>query len=169
MKDRNEAKLSDFKIGDHVFASGEQDKDGVWTAQMLGERTGQGGPRGGMGGAQMRPEDNGKTYIAGELIQIDGTRLTVRKLDNAEQVIVVDDETSFHNEHRESVTLADMKVGEFVRGPGAIKDGMFVPKQLNSGRARGARQGMGIPPTPPPNSASPNQTPATPAPTNEPN
>ncbi len=51
MKDRNEAKLSDFKVGDRVFASGEQDKDGVWTAQTLAERSG-GGFRGGMmGGA----------------------------------------------------------------------------------------------------------------------
>jgi hypothetical protein len=132
MKDGKEAKLSDFKVGDRVFASGEQDKDGVWTAQMLGQRAGAGG----MGGMQARPEDNGKTYILGELTKIDGTKLTVRKPDNIEQVIEVDDNTSFRNERRESVTLADVKVGDFLRGRGTLKSGVFVPQELNAGRAR---------------------------------
>jgi hypothetical protein len=143
MKDRNEAKLSDFKVGDRVFAMGEQDKDGVWTAQVLGQRTGGGDFQrgGGMGGMQPRPEDNGKTYIFGEVTKIDGTKLTVKKPDNTEQVIEVDDDTSFRNEGRESVTLADVKVGEFVRGQGAVKNGVFVPKVLNAGRPRGMRPG----------------------------
>ena len=36
----------------------------------------------------------------------------------------------------ESVTLADIKVGDFVFGPGEVKDGTFVPKLLNIGRPR---------------------------------
>jgi Cu/Ag efflux protein CusF len=141
MKDRNEAKLSDFKVGDRVFASGEQDKDGTWTAQRFGQRGG-GFARGGMmGGIQAKPEDNGKTFIVGELIKVDGTKLTVKKPDNIEQVIEVDEETSFRNERRESVTLADLKVGDFLRGQGALKDGVFVPKELNAGRQRGLRSG----------------------------
>jgi hypothetical protein len=149
-KDRNEAKLGDFKVGDQVFAAGDQGKDGVWIAQMLGERTGAGGGRGGgmTGGMQVKPEDNGKTYIAGELIKIDGTRLTVKKPDNSEQVIEVDDDTSFRNERRESVTLADMKPGDFVRGQGAVKSGVFVPKVLNAGRTRGRRMDMSAAPPP---------------------
>lgn len=140
MKDHNPAKLSDFKVGDRVFASGEQGKDGVWTARTLAERSG-GGFRGGvMAGAPLKPEDNGKTYIAGEVTKIDGSKLTIKKPDNAEQVIEVDDDTSFRN-GRESVTLAELKIGDFVRGHGALKNGVFVPKELNSGRARGARQG----------------------------
>jgi hypothetical protein len=139
-KDRNEAKLSDFKVGDRVFASGEQGKDGVWTARMLAERTG-GGFRGGMmGAAQLKPGDNGKTYIAGEVIKIDGTKLTIKKPDNTEQIIEVDDDTSFRS-GRESVTLAEVKIGNFVRGQGILKNGVFVPKELNAGRARGPRQG----------------------------
>ncbi len=52
MKDRNEAKLSDFKLGDRVFVAGEQGKDGAWTARTLAERSGGGGFHGGkMGGA----------------------------------------------------------------------------------------------------------------------
>jgi hypothetical protein len=163
MKDRNPAKLTDFKVGDRVFAGGEQDKDGVWTAQMLVERTGAaGGPRGGMaGGMPTRPEDNGKTFIAGELTKIDGTSLTVKKPDNTEQVIEVDDDTSFRNERHESVTLADVKVGDFVRGQGAVKSGVFVPKELMAGRARGPRmeRQMGMSATPSPSSPSPDSVP----------
>jgi hypothetical protein len=157
MKDGKDAKLSDFKVGDRVFASGEQDKDGVWTAQMLGQRSGAGAfPRGGgMGGMQVKPEDNGKTYILGELTRIDGTRLTIKKPDNTEQVIEVDEDTSFHNERRESVTLADLKVGDLVRGRGAVKSGVFVPKELNTGRPR--RPQPGTTQAPPPGSVPQNQ------------
>jgi hypothetical protein len=163
MKDRNEAKLSDFKVGDRIFAAGEQGKDGVWVADMLGQRTGAGGPpRGGMGGPQLKPEDNGKTYIAGEITKIDGTKLTIKKPDGNEQVIAVDDETSFRN-GRDSVTLADLKVGGFVRGTGVAKDGIFVPKELNTGRPRGPRPGAaptGAPPAgaPPADGAPQSQT-----------
>jgi riboflavin synthase alpha subunit len=156
MKDGNEVKLSEFKVGDRVFASGEQDKDGVWTAQMFGQRNGGGR----MGAAQARPEDNGKTYILGELIKIDGTKLTVKKPDNTEQVIEVDDDTSFRNERRESVTLADIKVGDFVRGQGSVKSGVFVPSVLNTGRPRGPRSMA--PSAPSPDSAPPNQKQAAP-------
>jgi hypothetical protein len=156
VKDGNEAKLSEFKVGDRVFAAGEQDKDGAWIAQTFGQRNGAGR----MGGMQAKPEDNGKTYILGELIKIDGTRLTVKKPDNTEQVIEVDDDTSFRNERRESVTLADMKVGEFVRGQGAVKSGVFVPKELSSGRLRGPR--ASAPPPPAPDSAPQTQKQATP-------
>jgi hypothetical protein len=157
MKDGREAKLSDFKVGDRVFASGEQDKDGVWTAQVFSQRAG--GPGGKMGPAQAKPEDNGKTYILGELNKVDGTRLTVKKPDNTEQVIEVDDGTSFRNERRESVTLADIKIGDFVRGQGAVKDGVFVAKELLTGRARGPRSNAparpSAPPPPPPDGTRP--------------
>jgi hypothetical protein len=141
MKNGAEAKLSDFTVGDHVSVAGEQDKDGVWTAQRLGQRNGA------LGVAEARPEDNGKTYILGELLKIDGTKLTVKKPDNTEQVIEVDDDTSFRDERRESVTLADVKVGDFVHGPGAVKSGVFVPRELVA-RARRTRQQA--PPPPPP-------------------
>lgn len=141
-KDHNAAKLSDFKVGDQVFAPGEQGKDGVWTAQALIQR-GASGSRG-AGGAPPKPEDNGKSYIVGKITKIEGTKLTIRKPDSTEQVIEVDDETSFRN-GRESVTLVDLKIGDLVRGQGAVKNGIFVPKELNAGRARGARPGTAPP------------------------
>ncbi len=113
-----------------------------------------------MGGAQAKPEDNGKTYIFGELIKIDGTKLTVKKPDNTEQVIEVDDDTSFRNERRESVTLADMKVGDFVRGQGAVKSGVFVPKELYCRPA--AQAAIRAPSAPSPDSAPPSQKQAAP-------
>lgn len=158
MKDREEARQSDFKVGDRIFVSGEQDKDGVWKAQTLRGRSGDGGfSRGAaLGGAPAKPEDNGKSYILGEITKIDGTKLTIKKPDNSEQVIEVDDETSFRT-GRESVTFADMKVGDLVRGQGALKNGVFVPKELRAGRAHGARRGIA-----PPDAAPQNQSPAAP-------
>jgi hypothetical protein len=139
-KDRAPAKLSDFKVGDRVMVGGKQDKDGIWIAERMGGRSGQGG---GEGRAAMNPADNGKTFIAGEVARIDGARLTIQKPDGGQQVIEVDDETSFRNEARESITLADIKVGQFVHGQGAVKDGVFVPKVLGTGRPR---MGAGAPP-----------------------
>jgi hypothetical protein len=160
MKDGNDAKLADFKVGDRVFVAGEQGKDGVWTAQALGQRTGA-ESRGGAMGGPLKPEDNGKTYIFGEVAKIDGLKITVKKQDNTEQVIEVDDDTSFRNERRESVTLADVKVGDYVRGQGELKNGVFVPRQLNAGRPRMRQQGA--PPAAPPAPASPPNPGAPPA------
>ena len=154
-KEGANAKLSDFKVGDRIMVAGEQDSKGVWVAQVLGQRNGQRGA--GMGGQRPAPEDNGKTYIAGTVVSIDGTRLTVKKPDGAEQVIAVDDDTSFRNDRRESITLADVKVGDFVRGPGAVKSNVFVPTQLTAGanRPRQAPPSAAQPGVPPPDGASP--------------
>jgi hypothetical protein len=162
-KDGADAKLSDFKVGDRIMVAGEQDSKGIWIAQVLGQRSGQrgmGGQRGqgmGMGGQRPAPEDNGKTFIAGTVTKIDGTRLTVKKPDGVEQVIEVDDDTSFRNDRRESVTLADVKVGDFVRGPGALKSNVFVPSQLTAGanRPRQAPPAGSQPGVPPDASQSP--------------
>jgi hypothetical protein len=133
-QDRNEAKLADLKVGDRIFVSGSQGKDGVWNAQLVAKRTGEFG--GGPNRQAPNPADNGKTFIFGELTKIDGTRLTIRKPDGSEQVIEVDDDTSFRNQQHESVTLADMKVGQLLRGQGEVKNGVFVPKVLNAGMPR---------------------------------
>jgi Cu/Ag efflux protein CusF len=137
MKERAEARLSDLKVGDRVMVRGQQDKNGIWVAE--GVRVGGPGgmrPGGGAAGAPPNPADNGKTYIAGTVTKIDGLKLTVKKPDGAEQIIAVDDDTSFRNQRRESVTLADIKVGDQVRGQGEVKGGVFVPRQLTAGEFR---------------------------------
>jgi len=106
---------------------------------------------------QKMRENLGKTYIVGKItaIDMDGLKLTVLRSDNVSQVIGVDEGTSFRRgrmimsmmngsgpmeaggarnagpNDAESITLADIKVGDMVAGQGALKDGIFVPTQLS--------------------------------------
>lgn len=132
-KGREDAKLTDLKVGDMVFVRGEQ-KDGVWQADVVAER-----PAGGfgMGGGQNGNfrEDLGKRFIVGEITAINGTQLTIQRPDGVSQNITVDENTSFRKDN-ESVTLADFKVGDRVFGRGELKNGVFVPAQLNVGQPR---------------------------------
>lgn len=141
-KDREPAKLSDLKVGDHVFVGGEPDGKNGWKARLIGMRTG--GP-GGPGGMMFNAEDMGKKFIAGEVTKIEETKLTIKRPDGVEQVIEVTEETSFRNNKRESVTLADIKTGDHVAGRGEIKDGTFVPAVLNVGLPPGGRMVFGGP------------------------
>lgn len=125
-KDRQPAALADFKVGDMIFVRGEQ-KDGVWQAQMIGARTG--GP---MGGGDFR-EAMGKRFIDGEVKAINGTSLTILRPDGVTQNITVDENTSFRKDNQ-SITLADIKVGDHVFGRGALKSDVFVPTELNVGQ-----------------------------------
>jgi hypothetical protein len=130
-REGQDAKFADFKVGDRVMVAGEQ-KDGVWIAEMVGSgRPGGGGAGGGRG--MMNPEDMGKKFIAGEITKIDETKLTVHRMDGQDQVIEVDETTSFRNNKRERITLADVKVGDKVMGRGEMKGETFVPTMLNVG------------------------------------
>jgi Domain of unknown function (DUF5666) len=122
-RDRESAKLSDFKVGDTVFVAGDKSND-TWTARIVAMRSGPG---------MFNPEDLGKKFILGEVTKIDGTKITVKRPDSVEQTIEVDDDTSFRNSHRESVTLADVKVGDHVGGRGSVKAGTFVASVLTVG------------------------------------
>ncbi len=150
-KDRAPAKADDFKVGDNVFAIGEQGKDGVFSARMIaagmpGRGDQQGGPMAGMS-----REDLGKKFIMGEVKKIDETKLTILRPDSVEQVIEVDENTSFKNTKNESVTLADIKIGDHVGGRGELKDGVFVPQVLRIGMPpqRGQRKSPDSPPETP--------------------
>jgi hypothetical protein len=154
------ATFGDFKVGERVMVLGSKGDDGVWVARGIGQRNGgqrNGAPGGGPGGMrvqgtgpaqgtprpQMRPEDNGKLFISGVVTGVNGAAITVKKPDGTTQIIEADEETSFRNPRRESITLTDIKLGDTVRGPGAMKDGVFVPRLLTAGAAlaRGAGQG----------------------------
>jgi len=137
-KQREPIKLHDIKTGDSVFAAGRRDGDtiqasivGVVPAEMA-ERmnSGQGGRR--MQGGQFDPADMGKKYILGTVKAINETKLTIARTDGQTQDIEVDENTSFRKS-RESITLPDIKVGDFVMGRGDIKNNVFVPKTLNVG------------------------------------
>lgn len=157
-KDRQPAKLSDIKTDETVFARGTMNGNSL-DARMVAvvnpemvQRMQQGGGMG-MGGGMFNREDMGKKFIMGEVKAINETKLTIARPDNQTQDIEVDENTSFKREN-ESITLADVKVGSFVIGPGAVKDGVFVAKELRvgrpgmgmimgSGRGQGSGQGQG--------------------------
>ncbi len=135
-KNRQDAQLSDFKVGDTVIVRGEQ-KDGTWQADVLAAR-----PAGGMGmgagGGAMRA-GLGKEFIIGEVKAINGTQLTILRPDGVSQDITVDENTSFRKDGQD-ITLPDIKVGDRVFGRGAMKNNVFVPSALNVGQM-GMRRG----------------------------
>jgi len=169
-KNRAEAKLSDFKVGDHVLAAGTLGSDKVLTAKLLaggdmpqGMRI-VGGP-GGMGTmGPISPEDMvkaglGTTFIAGEVKSIDETKITVPRPDGQTQTIEVDETTSFKNGKGESGTLADIKVGDHIIGRGEVKSGVFVPQTLRFGMSQGPGGMMRRHAEGPPAGAPSNETP----------
>lgn len=173
-KDRQPIKLGEIKVDQAVFARGDL-KDGVMQAAMLAVvnpemaqrfANGGGGGRGGVIG--FKPEDMGKKFIIGEVKAINETKLTIARMDGQTQEIEVDENTSFKKDGY-SITLPDIKVGDFVRGHGELKGTTFVPKELAVGqRPMRGMNGAGNSQTPDraqPNSAIPSTaTPATAAP-----
>ncbi len=125
-KDRQESKFSDLHVGDVVAVRGRKTGDASWTADALFARSG--------GGAALGP-GLGKEFIAGAIQAMDGTKLTILRPDGQTQVIEVTEDTSFRKDGQ-SITLPDLKVGDHVFGPGAMKNGVFIPRVLNSGDFR---------------------------------
>jgi hypothetical protein len=164
-KERQPIKLSEIKPDDVVFARGEL-KSGFMQAVMVGvvnpqmiQRMEQGGP-GGPG--EFNREDLGKKFIAGEVKAIAETKLTIARPDGQTQDIEVDENTSFKR-GKESITLPDIKAGDFVRGPGELKDGVFVAKELTVGRPQmRVRFGGGPDGAPPQNPPADKPAPAPP-------
>lgn len=138
-KERQPVKLADIKTDDAVFVRGKLNGNvmdaaivGVMNPEMLQRMQSRGmGGGGGMGG--INPEDMGKKFIAGEVKAINETKLTIARPDGQTQEIEVDEDTSFRK-GVESITLPDIKVGDFVRGRGELKNNVFVPKELVVGR-----------------------------------
>ena len=108
----------------------------------------------------------GKTYIAGKVTAIDELKLTILRRDGVSQVIAVDEDTSFRKGMRgmqqafgggggaapagappatggDAITLADVKVGDTVAGPGTLKGGVFVPTTLGVGEPGQGGGGQG--------------------------
>lgn len=134
-KDREPAKISDFKVGDMVMVRGDENPDHSVTAKHVGSRTGgmmftgpAGGPGGGAGrGMWLSGGTQGKDYVAGEVKSIDAPKLTVLRTDNVTQVLELNEDTSLRR-GRESITMADIKVGDHVVARGAVQNDVFVPK-----------------------------------------
>lgn len=137
MKARQPVKLAEIKPGDGVGAVGVAEGSGKTVhAAMLFV----------MDAEQVRKakEDLGKTYITGRVVAMNEVKLTIKRPDGVSQVIQVDEGTSFKRAKRgsavdgsggagegsESITLADVKVGDMVFGKGGLKNGVFAPTEL---------------------------------------
>src|SRR6267378_959267 len=130
-KDRQSAKLEDFRIGDLVFVRGEENANHSVTAQVIGGRSG-GGPAGGgrgFGGGGGGFGELGKDYVVGEVKSVDAPNLTLLRPDNVTQTLELNEETSLRR-GRESITMADIQPGDHVVVRGAVQNNAFVPKNV---------------------------------------
>jgi hypothetical protein len=131
-KDREQAAVTDIHVGDMLMAGGEVDAQAktvgaAFVAIVDAEQV------------KKMHEQLGKTWISGKITGIEDTKITVMRMDGVSQTIAVDENTSFHK-RRDSITMADIKVGDPVNARGALKDGVFVAAQLGIGGMPG---GMG--------------------------
>jgi hypothetical protein len=129
-KDRQAAKLQDFKVGDIIFVRLDEKAGSEPTAQLIGSRSSL-GPEGGRGpgGGMMAMGEMGKDFIVGEVKSIDAPKLTVLRPDNVTQTLELTEETSLRR-GRESVTMADIQPGDHVVVRGAVQNNTFVPKNV---------------------------------------
>lgn len=127
-RERQNAKLSDFKVGDLVLVRGEESADHSITASLIGGRSA-GGPEGGNrgfgGGAGFG--ELGKDIVVGEVKSVDAPNLTVLRPDNVTQTVELNEETSLRK-GRESITMADIQAGDHVVVHGGVQNNHFVPK-----------------------------------------
>lgn len=138
MKDRQPIKSADIHVGDVVMTGGEVDDKAhtvgaVFLAVLDAEQV-----------ARMKQmqADFGKTWTAGKVTAINDLTLTIDRPDKKTQTIAVDENTSFQK-HRESITLADIKVGDTVTSRGALKNGDFLATQLIVVEPRNRPPGQG--------------------------
>lgn len=155
----NPIKLADLKTGDGLMAMGNLDAPNktIHAAMLISIDADQMKK---MEEAQKQQLANlGKTLIAGRVtaIDMDNATMTVERPDGVSQTIGLDENTSFRRGRiamgngmavttgngsdaannanaaptGESITLADIKVGDRVAGPGAVKNGRFVAKELS--------------------------------------
>lgn len=140
MKDRQPVSASDLKVGDVVFTMGKLDENAktvgaVMVAVLDPERA-----------KQMREmqANYGKTWVAGKITAIQETTITITGRDDKTFQLAVDENTSFRK-RRDSITLADVKVGDMVSAKGAAKSGTFAVTELSVMEPRPPRAG-GMPP-----------------------
>ena len=122
MRGRDQVRAKEIQTGDMVFAAGNVDakKMTVGAAILIDVPAED---------VRRAREGLGKTWSAGKITAIAGTRIQVHRLDGVEQEIAVDENTSFR-EKRDSVTLADLRPGEGYRAEGRVMNGTFTATTL---------------------------------------
>lgn len=144
MKERQPAHATDVHLGDELIAAGQLDNEArTLGAVFLFD----------VDAAQVRKarEGFGKTWTAGKVIAIQDLKITISVIGGKEtQTVAVDENTSFR-QRNESVTLADIKVGEFISARGTVHDKVFAatllrvmdPGERRSSPSPGNRGGSG--------------------------
>lgn len=122
-RDRQGAKLSDFKVGDVVIVRGEENADHSVMARTIAGRSG-GVAQGGRTFGEM-----GKDFVAGEVKSVDAPNLTIVRADKVTQTLELNEDTSLRR-GRESITMADIQPGDHVVIRGALENNAFVPKNV---------------------------------------
>lgn len=184
MRGRGEAiKLADVKPGDGLMAVGNLDTPSktLHAAIVLSVDADQ---RKHMEEARKQQLANlGKTSILGTVkaIDLDNATMTVDRPDGVTQTIGFDEGTSFRRGRMrmmgggdqgidaaagsatptgESITLADVKVGDRIAGPGELKGGRFIAKELMVMTPGGGRRPPEGSPAPASAPGAANSTPA---------
>jgi Domain of unknown function (DUF5666) len=142
-KERQPAKIRDFKVGDAVIVRTNQESENSSvaaagaTAVMVAAvpagfagRGGASGPGGSGGMLGAIAGTLGKDYLVGEVKSLDPPKLTILRTDNVTQTIELNEETSLRR-GRESITMADIQPADHVFVRGAMANDVFVPKGLN--------------------------------------
>jgi hypothetical protein len=140
-------KPTDIKVGDIITAGGELDATkktigAIFIMQIDPERA-----------KQMREmqANYGKTWLAGRITAIDGTRITIEGIvDHAAHAIEVDENTSFR-QRRDSITMADIHTGQQLRAEGGVKGGVFLATTVVASNPQNRDQGPGQQPGQAPN------------------
>ena len=127
-----QVKISDIHVGDMIMAAGDKDDKaktvGAVIVMIIDKEQ-----------YEKARADFGKTWTTGAIQSINETKITIKRPDNVIQTIIVDENTSFRK-RRDSITLADIKIGDNVSARGALQNGSFVATVLSVG---GPGQGGG--------------------------
>jgi Cu/Ag efflux protein CusF len=133
-KQRDQIKLADIHVGDVVGAFGDKDDKaktlGAIAVMVFDKEQ-----------YEKAKADFGKTWTAGTVQSIDETRIKIKRPDNVIQTVAVDENTSFRK-RRDSITLADIKVGDNITARGALQGGDFLATLLSVGGPGGFRGGQ---------------------------
>ncbi len=123
MKDRQPIAATDVHVGDMLMAGGIVDAKAKTVGAVIVVDIDAAQARNARAGF-------GKTWVAGKVTAINELKITIERInDKQAQVVAVDENTSFRK-HREDITLADIKVGDFISAQGAIHADTFLATTL---------------------------------------
>ena len=137
MKDRQPITAADIHVGDMLMAGGVVDTKAktVGAVFLVDIDANQ---------VRQAKAEFGKTWVMGKVTAIHELKITIERAnDKQTQTVAVDENTSFRK-RREDVTLADVKVGDFISAQGALHADTFLATTLRI-MTPGSGPGTGVP------------------------